>query len=57
MALPLGEYLFGAVRAGKCFQFCVINKCCDQVSTGIRKTYRDSLGGESGWRRRPQAEF
>ena len=36
MASAFREFLFGAVKAGKCFQFCVISKC-DQVSTGIRK--------------------
>ena len=48
MASAFREYLSGAMRASKCFQFCVISKCCDQVSTGFRKHTWDSLGGESG---------
>jgi len=48
MASAFREYLSGAVRASKCFHFCVISKCCDWVSTFFRKHTWDSLGRESG---------
>lgn len=34
----LRELLVGSSgQANKCFQFCAINKCCDEVSSGTRK--------------------